>query len=310
MTYEAKVILDSIGPNGARLTTFELTYPRFVHAEFMTHRMFSRNSASSRAIPVSKLLERVENRPAEPVWWGKNQSGMQAREELDADKRELAKFIWGVAKNAAVGFTRTLDKIGLHKQLSNRLVEPWMDITVVCTATEYPNAWGLRVHPDAQPEFQRVMSLAYMELLKSTPRELKAGQWHLPYVTRFDEDSLREELPHALEQYACENVTEALKRISVGRCAAVSYLNQDKRDPEGDLGRMSKMRQAGHMSPFEHVAQALTKIEWQEHATESFKAWVDRRVPMGNLWGWRQYRKELLNEHDFSIEHPVQFSVF
>jgi hypothetical protein len=78
--YEAKIILDSVGPNAARLTTFELQYPRIVHAELMTHRVFSRNSASSRAIPTERLLERIERDPVLPVWWGKNQSGMQARE--------------------------------------------------------------------------------------------------------------------------------------------------------------------------------------------------------------------------------------
>ena len=88
MITDAKIILDSVGPNDARLTTFELTYPRMVHAELMTHRMFSRNSASSRAIPTEKLLARIEEDPVLPVWWGKNQSGMQAREEL---RRVLAR---------------------------------------------------------------------------------------------------------------------------------------------------------------------------------------------------------------------------
>ena len=82
MSYDARIIADSMGPNGARVTTFELTMPRIVLAEHNTHRMYSRNAASSRAIPVEKMLTPIEEAPMLPVWWGKNQSGMQAREVL------------------------------------------------------------------------------------------------------------------------------------------------------------------------------------------------------------------------------------
>ena len=116
---------------------------------------------------------------------------------------------------------------------------------------------------------------------------MKAGQWHLPYVTSFDEEEL---LQSGHDE--C--------RVSIGRCAAVSYLNQDKRDPPADIARAEKLAAAGHMSPFEHVAQAMTKDEWRLYGTEMAARWVDRRVPIGNLWGWRQYRKTLPNEHDFS----------
>jgi len=289
MTYEAKIILDSVGPNGARLTTFELQYPRIVHAELMTHRVFSRNSASSRAIPVEKLLGRIESDPMLPVWWGKNQSGMQARKELEGEALERAKQIWLEAVISGVRYARELGEVGLHKQIANRTAELGMFITVVVTATEFDNFFALRDNGAAQPELADVAGKAHRLWQANEPHPLKSGQWHLPYVTGYDGHDL-----HA------EHGENTVCRISIGRCAAVSYLNQDKRDPPADLARADKLAAAGHMSPFEHVAQALTEDEWVLYATEMAARWVDRRVPMGNLWGFRQYRKVIRNEHDFS----------
>ena len=177
--YKARIVLDSIGPNDVRLTTFEITYPRFVHAEFMTHRMFSRNSASSRAIPTNKLLEQIEHNPALPVWWGKNQSGMQAKEELDGLSQDVARGLWFIAKRIATDLAKQLHAVGLHKQLANRLIEPWMSITVVWTATEHGNSKGLRVHPDAQPEIEKIMRMAYELHHEHAPMARRAGDWHL-----------------------------------------------------------------------------------------------------------------------------------
>lgn len=289
MAYEAKIVLDSVGPNGARLTTFELEYPRIVHAELMTHRVFSRNSASSRAIPTEKLLARIENDPMLPVWWGKNQSGMQAKEELTGYALEGAKRLWLETVMDGVLAARALGNAGLHKQIANRAAELGMFITVVVTATEYDNFFALRDHGDAQPELACVAAKAHRLWQDSKPRKLVAGQWHLPYVTGFDGDDVIAEYG---ETVAC--------RVSVGRCAAVSYLNQDKRDPQADIARAEKNLAAGHMSPFEHVAQALTDEDWKVHSLEVMTEWIMRRVPVGNLWGWRQYRKTLPNEHDFS----------
>jgi thymidylate synthase ThyX len=290
MAYEAKIILDSVGPNGARLTTFELEYPRIVHSELLTHRMFSRNSASSRAIPTEKLLGRIEEDPMLPVWWGKNQAGMAARESLEGDALDKAKRLWLEATMSGVRYARELGAVGLHKQVANRPAELGMFITVVCTATEWGNFFGLRDHAAAQPELAYVAHQAHRLYRESQPRELKSRQWHLPYVTGFDEEAL----------LASDHGEDAMCCISIGRCAAVSYLNQDKRDPPADLARADKLAAAGHMSPFEHVAQAITEEEWVLYGTELGARWVDCAVPVGNLWGWRQYRKELKNEHNFS----------
>lgn len=295
--YNARIILDSIGPNLARLTTFELTYPRMVHAELMTHRMLSRNSASSRAIPVEVMLKQIEDDPALPVWWGKNQSGMQAKEELIGADLADAKLGWNTARDAAVAHARKLNLVGLHKQITNRVVEPWMFITVLVTATEFDNVRGLRVDPEAQPEIERIMHMAFDVFDASKPQELRAGQWHLPLVTGYDEEQLRM-TPDGLtvaERDLCD--------ISVGRCARVSYLTHEgHREPAADLKlARGRLLPSGHMSPFEHVAQAMTNYQWVKYAGEMADRWILDHIPMGNLWGWKQWRKEMRNEHNFMM---------
>ena len=290
--YKAKIVLDSVGPNGARLTTFELSYPRIVHSELLTHRIFSRNSASSRAIPTEKLLARVEIDPMLPVWWGKNQAGMQSREELEGPALELAKERWLAAVRSGVDHARRLGEAGLHKQVANRPAELGMFIVVVCTATEWDNFFALRDHAAAQPELADVAGKAHRLWQASKPRKLWQGEWHLPYVTGYDDGDIR--------LMATKYGEDAICRVSIGRCAAVSYLNQDKRDPPADLARTDKLAAAGHMSPFEHVAQAMTEDGWVAFAEAAMRNWIIYRIPPGNLWGWRQYRKGLKNEHDFS----------
>lgn len=290
-TSSAKIVLDSVGPNGARLTTFELRYPRFVHAELMTHRMFSRNSASSRAIPTETILKQIEDDPAMPVWWGKNQSGMQAREELAGDDKEDAERVWTTGRDAAVGYARALNRIGLHKQIANRVVEPWMYITVLVTSTEFGNMRALRVHPDAQPEFQDVARKAFELFDRSVPQEIAAGTFHLPLVTGVDLPVL------SAEKYTISEIC----KISIGRCARVSYLTHEgTRDPGKDIELCDRLQASGHMSPFEHVAMAMTRTQWTAVANAMAVEWVERRVPIGNFWGWQQWRKTLTNEHDFS----------
>jgi hypothetical protein len=296
MPYEARIILDSVGPNGARLTTFELSYPRFVHAELLTHRTFSRNSASSRAIPVEKLLGRIEDDPVIPVFWGSNRAGMQAREELSDFDKCCAETLWRAAVRSGVDFARKLGAMGLHKQIANRAAELGMFITVVVTATEWSNFFALRDHPDAQPELRSIAAKAHALYREYSPQELAAGAWHLPYVTGYDD------VPgyDAAEALAAMDARQACL-IAVGRCAAVSYLNQGQRDIKADAARAEKNLVAGHMSPFEHVAQAMTTEEWRDYGYAAAIEWVTGRVPPGNLWGWRQFRKTINNEHDFRL---------
>jgi thymidylate synthase ThyX len=272
--YSTRILKDSLAPCGKRLTTWELTYPRFVHAELMTHRLFSRNAASSRAIPIEKLIERVEQDPAMPVFWGKNQKGMQAEVEMSPAERALAEARWLHARDLAVAECRQLAELGVHKQLANRIIEPWMFITVILSATEFDNWFHLRNHPMAQPEIAWVAKSMWNQFHAPTsmPQELPAGGWHLPLIGGPETDDLD---------------VETLKKISVGRCARVSYLTHEgKRDIDKDVELHDRLcsgpatGEPGHWSPFEHVAMAL-----------------DTPERSGNFIGFRQYRKFFTNEH-------------
>lgn len=269
MTYSARVICDSIGAHGVRLVTVEATYPRFVHSELLTHRVFSRNSSSSRAIPIEKMIQSVIDDPVMPVSWGRNQRGMQAGAELSGDELAAAQAAWLRGRDAAVETARTLAAAGLHKQVVNRVLEPWMWITVLITATEWDNFFAQRCHPDAQPEIRVAAELIRDAMAASVPvlrpfgrRSAKA--WHLPFIT--EEDRAAFDL-------------DTLRRISVARCARVSYLTHDgKRDPQADLDLAHRLASANppHWSPFEHVARAMP--------TEDFCA---------NFRGWCSYRRHM-----------------
>jgi len=277
MTIEAKIIEDSVSPTRARLVTYQLRYPRFIHAELMTHRLFSRNASSSRAIPVRRLLSDIENEPAMPVYWGKNQKGMQAREEMDPFQISACQELWLDARNHMLEYAKALDSMGLHKQLVNRLTEPWSHISVVCTATEWDNFFMLRCHPDAQPEIKALADQMRDLYYNQIPRALDPGQWHLPYIK--DE-----------ERFAPGNYNKSGKlknlgnliRASIARCARVSYLTHDKKEPDMDLDIVlyDRLFSSKHMSPFEHVATPN----------------ADPTLWSGNFKGWIQYRKTLKGE--------------
>ena len=187
--YEAKIIADSVNECGNRLTTFELTYPRLVHAELMTHRLFSRNAASSRAIPTPKLMARIKNDPVMFKWWGKNQSGMQAREQLEGKDLEEVQRLWLLARDMMLMVAEKMRALNFHKQSANRILEPWMFITTIVTATEFDNWFHLRDtwrgdDPGmAQPEIAWLAGEMRRLYAAHEPRRLAVGEWHTPYVT-------------------------------------------------------------------------------------------------------------------------------
>jgi len=302
--FNARVILDSIGPNGARLTTFELTMPRIVLAEFNTHRMFSRNSASSRAIPVEKMLQKVKDDPFIPTYWGKNQKGMQAEQELTEEEQTRATNEWLYARSDMYDRAEALREIGVHKQLTNRLLEPWLWHTVIFTATELDNFYALRANKMAQPEIRLPAEMLIEAYELSKPMELLAGEWHLPLVTNYD---LHRE-PGGDRWFTFTTARTLLVteftywcKISSARCARVSYLTHEgKRDLSADLALHDNLLANGHMSPLEHPAMALTESQWRTIAIAMSVEWAERRVPVGNFWGWQQYRKTISNEHNFA----------
>lgn len=268
----AKVIKDSLSPWEERLTTLQLRYPRWILAEFNTHRIFSRNSSSSRAIPVNKMIEMVENDPAIPIHWGKNQAGMQAERELTESEKLTARTLWLKAAKNAVNVAKEMTTVGLHKQVANRILEPFQFMNTIVSSTDWSNFFSLRCHKDAQPEIQELAYKIRAALNASIPTPLNFKEWHLPYV-----------LEEEKEQFHIEDQV----RISVARCCRVSYMKHDgsHSSVEEDIKLHNRLAKAHppHLSPTEHVA---TPAYWFRTGPK----WC------GNFKGWVQYRKLL--EHN------------
>ena len=260
----AKVIKDSVNLHGNRITTMEIEAHRMIWAEFMTHRAFSRNASSSRAIPVEQVIKRVREAPAMPVFWGKNQPGMQAVVELLGPELEAAKDVWIKAALAAAAASEELVKLGVHKQIANRPTEPYTFIKAVVTATDWDNFWSLRCHQDAQPEIHALATLMHEAYTESTPHGLSHGEWHLPYIDETDIE---------MQGYT----TEEKIAISVSACAQVSYRKNDlSLEKAIKIFNMLLKAEVPHASPFEHVAMASFGHEYK-----------------ANFCGWESYRYQL-----------------
>ena len=305
----ATVIQDSVCyRTGTRITTFELEYPRFIHSEFMTHRLLSRNAASSRAIPVSKFIKLVEHRCASPIEWGKNIRGMQATETLDPRDTMEAGSYWRQAATMSCDIAGKLDMLKVHKQIANRILEPYQMIKVVCTATTYDNFFHLRKHPDAQPEIHELASVMWKAYNESRPLGLAADEWHVPYINR-------EPNEHGLSYYIWEEqdnlekqivktylTKEQAIKISASCCAQVSYriLNTDIEKANDIFARLVESKPV-HASPLEHQATPMGNItsncsdcgSWEKGVTHS-----DRNGAMwsGNFKYWIQHR-QLIEDH-------------
>lgn len=242
--FEAKILADSQHPNGSRLTTFELTYPRFVHSELMTHRKFSRNSASSRAIPTKVLMRQVLTNPVVPIHWGKLQKGMQAFEQLDKMDKATCNSLWLKLRDEAMYTVNSMLEIGLHKQIANRLLEPWMWITVIVTSDERGlyNFFRLRVDAMAEPHIKRIAEMMFDLYVNEKPTPLIFGGWHLPFISKKE-----------LEEQSTDDCISK----SVARCARGSYLQHNGDFTfEEDVALGEKLSTSGHWSPFEHQAMA------------------------------------------------------
>lgn len=294
MAFDAKILADSESPDGVRLTTFEITFPRYVQAELNTHKMLSKNSGSSRAIPVEKMLERIQADPYIPVKWGKNQKGMQADEVLDPDEEARALVEWLGARDSAVKHAMNLMSIGLHKQDANRILEPWMWQTVILSGTEWPNFWHLRDHDGCHPGFRTVVAMMRELYVTKDPKPLAYGRWHLPLV-----DDL-------IDSADIMDI-EVLKMISAGRCARVSYLTHDgKRDLSADIALCKRLTTAGHLSPLEHIARPINREDLGPSSVLPILVPLQalhgnfgpQDVFAGNYRGWMQMRKLIPNEHD------------
>lgn len=281
----AQLIQDSeyrVFGKAARITTFILEYPRFIHSEFMTHRDFSRNAASSRAIPVYNLIDQTRLNPVYPVYWGKEQSGMVAGTELSQDEQLQAKKVWRQAANDARKAARRLTKLMVHKQIANRVLECFQHIKVMVTATNFANFFALRNHADAQPEIKVLAEKMWEQYQASEPMRLKRGEWHLPFIER-----KRAENGKLL--YLVDNAVVPLKhakKVSASAAAQTSYRKEDLGITKA-LNIFERLASATpvHASPFEH------------QATPMLLPFLRSR----NFRGWRQFRTEIPNETVYEL---------
>jgi len=305
----ARVVADSISETGKRITTFELEYPRFILAELNTHRQLSKNSMSSRAIPVQKQIEQVLNNSAMPIFWGRNQTGMSAKEECFNSINDYKNFEWwGLAALSASRFAQEFANSGYHKQIVNRLLEPWQRMKTVLTATEFDNFFKLRLAPDAQPEIQELAKCMKKAMDESVPEFLKDGEWHTPYVEHFKSSD-----GDAVMEYLVDNIGVSLEdalAISTSCCAQVSYRNiNNSYEKAMDIyEKLGLNTDNAHLSPTEHQATPIKKsvgycpdgnivntyepLSWENgitHVDKNYKLWS------GNFMGWIQHRQIIDN---------------
>lgn len=297
------------------LSTLLCRYPRWIHAEVMTHRMFSRNASSSRAVPVAKLIEDILRDPAAPMFWGKNQKGMQAGEEhratIGLNKEEPSgsrhsatlsrEEAWLSAMNDAVSWAKLFATAGYHKQIVNRLLEPFSHITVVISATEWSNFLALRDHPDAEPHIQLLAQRIREAIDGTEARILQPGRWHLPFVSDEEQKGIFDEATvggsAGPRQY--EEALDLARKLSAARCASTSYKTVDGFDMtlERAVALHDKLVSEVplHASPMEHQAQAdrcahhdmsghLPQFHWENPSQHR------------NFRGFRQYRAMLPGE--------------
>lgn len=351
-TINVKIVGDSLSPQGKRITSIIATYPRMIHAEVMTHRLFSRNAASSRAIPFKKMVESVENDPFIPIAWQHDHKGMQGSKYFtDIMDIERCKHSWTLGRNKALEEAKTLaNGIGVTKQLANRLLEPFLWYTALITATEWDNFFELRCpkfrvgdqvlysreealsyaiieDPDfytkyrdateeewwmlsesgAEIHIQALAEAIWDAMKESKPKQLKAGEWHIPFGDKMDETELykvsnqitKKERPD-LYPHSTLNKYDTMIRIAVARCARLSYMTFDGEiDYAKDIALHDQLLASRHMSPFEHVARAMDDYEYETHIKGKGMAFIgesgiefedDARGWDANFRGFIQYR--------------------
>ena len=304
-----KIIAHSVSDRDIPLITIHARYWRGIHAEVMTHRVFSRNARSSRAVPVARMLEEIKNDPFVPRHWGKNQKGMQATEECNTtidmvDTASCDKYgycsredAWLEARDRAVEIATAFMNAGYHKQIANRLLEPFMWIDTLITATDWANFMALRDHKDAEPHIRDLAQAIKEAISWSEPKKLSFGDWHLPYVSREEIAKWAGEDPDGADMGQTINLA---KKVSAARCARISYKPFD-----GDGSVSSELRRYNqlvenwpvHASPIEHQA---TPDIWDIRK----RGWMGKAYHR-NFRGWLQYRGFVENETVWDDNHAA-----
>lgn len=279
----AIVLADSVSPQGKRFTTLEIEYPRIILAETNTHRQLSKNSSSSRAIPFNSM---IQNLTGMPVRFGAANAGMQDKGEEYEQEGYYPRGVWNNAKAVAISYAASLKEFGYHKQVYNRLLEPFQMMKTIISGTEWNNFFHLRLDEAADPTIQELARVMKQAMDRSVPVSLEHGQWHLPKVKQKE-----------LEEHGLDNAI----KMSCARCAAVSY-----RKGEYDLAKCLEVydrlvnTERVHASSLEHCATPVMYanyfsqiVEWEEGVTHVRK---DGTPCSGNLVGWIQWRQLVPNE--------------
>ncbi len=302
---QAKIIADSINPQGDRLTTFIVTFPRIILSEFNTHRMFSRNSASSRAIPFEKIVKSVEENPFIPIAWQKQHKGMQGTEYWTEEN--IIKYLedsWIESMHKALQSAKLLTSKGVTKQLCNRLLEPFMWHTVIITSGKegLENFFNLRNHEAAEIHIQELAKRMLEVYNESKPKQLQTGEWHIPFSDNIDENNLKEVLKKmSIQNELGESIigagSRAIRKIATARCARISYtvVGEENKEPnyENDIKLHDRLAESGHWSPFEHCAKAMSDTEYSNFIkgdTSKAKQGSDIYGWCNNFKGFIQYR--------------------
>jgi hypothetical protein len=296
MTYRVTVLAKSEAPSGKVLASFELYYPRaMLHEEFLTHRALSKNAASSRATPISSMVEAVRADPAMPLYWGINGKGMSDHGIMSPDDAAKCKKEWLAARDSALKHVGNMMKLNPqpHKQDVNILLRPWEHITTVATADEWDNFFALRTHKDAKPLF-RALAVEMWRAYEAFPAtKLQPGDWHLPYIWQHEFDALK-----ATKADKYEEALGNLIKVSAARCARTSYKNHNGKVASFAEDVELYERLAGgspkHASPLEHQGTPDTyRVVFENKKAK--RVW-DHPEWHGNFGGFIQHRKTLPGE--------------
>mgnify|MGYP006921313044 CR=1 FL=1 len=271
----ALVLADSVAPNGARLTTLDVTFPMFVQPQLLRHRAFSFSVQSTRAVPLETQIARVRESAVGPSRWGAAQRGMVAAEEVSETTARHALANWEAAAVEAANYAHRLLSLGVHQEVAGRLLAPFATCRAIVSATEWDNFFALRISGEAQAEIRELAEAIRDAREASVPAPLSLGQWHLPMVDA-------EDVAWALADSAgdADVALRLVRLVSAGRCARVSFLQHDgRRGTPRDAKLGARLAADGHWSALEH--QATPHVA---------------RLASGNFRGWQQFRKMHLHE--------------
>jgi hypothetical protein len=294
--YLAKMLADSVSPDGVRLTTLEVEYPHAIHKDIMTHRMFSRNFQSFRAYPPEKVVANIAVDPFVPESFDYRVTGMGQGKAVGSLEAMKANAIWTNHVENSLQTAESMMKLGLAKAQINFVLQDLTWIRGIITATEWDNFWDLRLatHPEtgkpmARPEVYKIASMMKRTYDDSQPQKLDYDEWHTP---------LADGIPEDVDDL--ERAWEILKAVSTGRCARVSYLTHDGvRDPMKDVGLHDGLAGDKHMSPFEHVARPIpiTGPKYVDEINSTTRKSTGNTVLgpdwRANFYGWHQYRSDM-----------------